>query len=56
MILIKKLTSVNIKATLNETKYLEVQKEWNNLMINDYNFFFGKMYFTSNDGSKNTFV
>ena len=25
-------------------------------MTNDYNFLLGRMYFTSNDGSQNTFV
>ena len=28
----------------------------NSLITNDYNFFLGRMYFTSNDGSQNTFV
>ena len=28
----------------------------NSLTTKDYNFFLGRMYFTSNDGSQNTFV
>ena len=52
----KKLTSVNRKITSNKTKYLEVQNKLNSLITNDYNFFLGRMYFTSNDGSQNTFV
>ena len=52
----KKLTSFNRKITSNKTKYLEVKKELNGLITNDYNFFLGKMYFRSNDESQNTFV
>ena len=52
----KNLTSFNRKITSSTTKHLEVQKELNSLIANDYNFFVGKMYFTSNDGSQNTFV
>ena len=52
----KKLTSFNRKTTSDKTKYLEVQKKLNSLITNDYNFFLGRMYFTSNDGSQNTFV
>ena len=39
---------------LNKTKYLEVQEKLNILVTNDYNFFLGRIYFTSNDGSQNT--
>ena len=39
-----------------KTKYLEVQKKLNSLITKDYNFFLGRIYFTSNDGSQNTFV
>ena len=35
---------------------MEVQKKLNNLIANDYNFFSGRMYVTSNDASQNTFV
>ena len=52
----KKLTSFNRKFTSNERKYLEVQRKLNSLITNDYNFFLGRMYITSNDGSQNTFV
>ena len=54
--MIKKQTSFNRKITSNKTKYSEVQKKLNSLITTDYNFFFGRMYFTSNDGSQNTFV
>ena len=46
-----KLTSYNTRITSNKTKYLEVQKKLNSLITNDYNFFLGRMYFRSNDGS-----
>ena len=52
----KKLTSFNRKITSNKTKYLEVQRKLNSLITNDYNFFLGRMYFTSNDESQNMFV
>ena len=52
----KKLTNFNRKITSNEIKYLEVQKKLNSLITYNYNFFLGSMYFTSNDGSQNTFV
>ena len=48
--------SFNRKITSKKTKYLEVQKKLNSLITNDYNFFLGRTYFTSNDGSHNTFV
>ena len=51
-----KLISFNRKITSNKTKYLEVQKNLNCLITKYYNFFFGRIYFTSNDGSENTFV
>ena len=51
-----KLTSFNKRITLNKTTYLEVQKKLNTLITNYYNFFLGRMYFTSNDVSQNTFV
>ena len=51
-----KLTSFNRRITSNKTKYLEVKKKLDSLMKKDYNFFIGIIYFTSNDGSRNTFV
>ena len=51
-----KLISFNRKITSNKTKYLEVQKKLNGLITKDYSFFLGRIYFTSNDGSQNTFV
>ena len=51
-----KLISFNRKITSNKTKYLDVQKKLNSLIIKDYNFFLGGMYFKSHDGSQNTFV
>ena len=51
-----KLISFNRKITSNKTKYLEVQKNLNSLKTKGYNFFLGRIYFTSNDGSQNTFV
>ena len=47
-----KLTTFNRKITSNKTKYLEVQKKVNSLITKDYNFFLGKIYFTSNDRSQ----
>ena len=52
----KKLTSLNKKITSNKTKYLEVQKKLHSVITKDYNFFLGRIYFTSNDRSQNTFV
>ena len=52
----EKLTSFNRKITSNKKNYLEVQKILNSLITNDYNFFLGRMYFTSNYGSQKTFV
>ena len=51
-----KLTSFNKQITSNKTKHLEVQKKLNSLITRDYNFFLGRTYFASNDGSQNTFV
>ena len=34
----------------------EVPKKLNSLTAKGYNFFFGRIYFTSNDGSQNMFV
>ena len=41
--------------TSSKTKYLEGQKKLNILITKD-SFFLGRIYFTSNDGSQNTFV
>ena len=51
-----KLKSFNKGTTSNKTKHLEVQNELNSLRTNDYIFFFGRMYFISNDGPQNAFV
>ena len=47
-----KLTSFNNRIISNKTKHLEVKKK---LITKDYEFLLGKIYFTSNDGSQNTF-
>ena len=52
----KKLTTFNRKITSNKTKYLEVQKTLNGLTVKDYDLFLDRIYFTSHDGSQNTFV
>ena len=51
-----KLTSFNKRITSNKTKYLEVQKKLDSLITKDYNFLLGRIYFTCNDRSQNTFV
>ena len=51
-----KLTMFNRWITSNKRKHLEVQKKLNSLITKDYNFFLGRIYITSNDGSQNTFV
>ena len=51
-----KLTRFNEQITSNKTKYVEVQKKLESLIINDYNFFLGRICFTSNDGSQKKFV
>ena len=48
-----KLTSFNRRITSNKSKHLEIQTKLNSLITNDYNFFLGRIYFTSNDGSQN---
>ena len=52
----KKLMSFNRTFISNKTKYLEIQKKLNRLTTKDYNFFLGRLYFTSNDGLENMFV
>ena len=51
-----KLISFNRKITLNNIKYLEVQKKLNSLTTNDYDFFLSRIYFTSNDLKTHLFV
>ena len=51
-----KLIRFNREITSNKTKCLEVLKTLNILTTKDYNFFLGRIYFTSNDGSQNMFV
>ena len=51
-----KLRSFNNRITSNKTKHLEVQKKLNSLITKGYNFFLGRIYFTSNDGFQNTFA
>ena len=51
-----KLTSFNKRITANKTKHIKVKMRLNSLITRDYNFFIGRIYFTSNDGSQNTFV
>ena len=49
-----KKTSFNRRITSNKIKCLEVQKKLSSLMKKDYNFFLGRIYFRSNDGSRST--
>ena len=53
-------TRLNKRVASNKTKNVEVQKKkkkyLNNLITKDYIFFFGRVYYTSNDQSQNTFV
>ena len=51
-----KLTSFNRRITSNKTKQLEVQKKLNGLITNDFDLLLGRIYFTNNDGSQNTFA
>ena len=50
-----KLTSSNKQIISNKTEHLEIQKKLHSLITRDYNFFLGRIYFTGNDGSQNTF-
>ena len=56
MLRIQNSTRFNKRITLNETKHLEFQKKLDSLITKDYNFFLGRIYFTSNDGSQDRFV
>ena len=51
-----KLATFNRQIASSKTKHLEVQKKLDSLRKNDYHFFLSRMFFTSNDGSQNTFV
>ena len=51
-----KLTSFNKRKSSNKTKNLEDQKKLNSVITKYYNFFLVRTYFTSNDGSRDTFV
>ena len=51
-----KVTNFNRKINSNKTKYLENWKKLNSLITKDYEFFLGRICFTSNDESQNTFV
>ena len=50
-----KLTSF-IKRITSIKKTFRSSKKLNSLITKDYNFFLGKIYFTNNDGSQNTFA
>ena len=45
-----KLTSFNKRSTSNKIRHLEVEKKLTSLITKDFNFFFGRVHFTSNDG------
>ena len=51
-----KLTSFNKRKSSNKTKNLEDQKKLNSVITKYYIFFLVRTYFTSNDGSCDTFV
>ena len=51
-----KQTSFNEQITSNKAKHLEALKKLSSLITKDYNFSLGRMYFTSNDKSRNMFV
>ena len=51
-----KLIRFSGKITSNKIKYLEVLIKLNCLTTKYYNFFLGRIYFASNDGSQNMFV
>ena len=44
------------RITSNKTKNLEIQKKLNRVITKDCNYFLCRIYFTSNNGSQNTFV
>ena len=47
-----KLTSFNRQITSTKIKHLEFQKKLKSLITKDCNFLFGRIYFTSNEGSQ----
>ena len=47
---------MNKQITANKIKHLEVQEKLNCLIAKYYIFFLGRIYFTNNDESQNTFV
>ena len=51
-----KLTSFDKRFTSKKTNHLAAKKKLNSLLAKDYNFFWGRTYFTSNDTFQNTFV
>ena len=51
-----KLKTFNRRITSNKAKHLGNQKKLNNLITKDNNFFSGRIYITSTDGSQNTFA
>ena len=51
-----KLSSCNKRITSNKRKHLKVKKKLNSLIRKYNNFFFGRICFTSNAGSQNTFA
>ena len=48
------ITRFKKQTTSNKTRHLDVQKKLK--ITKYYNFFLGRIYFTSNDGSQNRFV
>ena len=51
-----KLTSFNKRKSSNKTKNLEDKNKLNSVITKYYNFFLFRTYFTSNGGSRDTFV
>ena len=51
-----KNNKLQYKNYLEENKIFRNPKEANSLITKDYNFFLGRIYFTSNDESQNTFA
>ena len=47
---------INRKITSNKTKCSQFLKTLDSLTAKDYNFFIGRIYFTSNGGTQNTFI
>ena len=52
----KKLTNFKKQIISNKTKRLAAEKKLDGLITKYYNFFLGRNYFASNDGSQNMFV